>query len=168
MATKLASLDLEIAHFNNFKHYLPDHDSLCWETVNSLLEMGLIQVSTVAEHAVAHLGGHTVVSEDSHDISNGDDVKLVTAQWHRGKYDARVVGIINKTGNLRVQIYCKNLDKFYYFVFPYNTYKHVKGIELPFNDDHSPRKSNHWWNWQVDSFEEMSTIHWEDASGNVI
>ena len=168
MATKLSSLDLEISHFNNFKNYLPNTDSWCWETIENLLNMGLIQVSTVAEHAVAHTGGNTVVSEDSHDISNGDDVKLVTACWHREKYDARVVGITGKTGNLRVQVYCRNLNTFYYFVFPHSTYKAVKGIELPFNYDHTPRKTNHWWNWEVDSFEEMSTVHWEDINGNPV
>lgn len=164
MATKASSADLEIAHFNNIKAHLPNSDSWCWDTVEALLNMGLIQVSTAVEHAIAHVGNTTVVSEDKHDLANGDEVKAssVRLRGYGKSYDAHISNTKGKTGNLRVQVYERLTNKFYYFVIPHSKYSTVTYLEIPFQLDGTPKYNNHWWDWEVDSFEEMSTIRWID------
>ena len=127
MATKAASASLEITHFNNIKSFLPNSEAWCWETVESLLNMGLLQVSTAVEHAVAHAGGTTVVSEDKHDLANGDEVKAasVRLRGYGKSYDAYISNTKGKNGNLRVQVYERITDKFYYFVIPHSKYSKV-------------------------------------------
>lgn len=171
MATKASSADLEIAHFNNIRDHLPDSENWCWETVESLLNMGLIQVSTAVEHAVAHKGGTTVVSEDKHDLANGDEVKAATVRL-RGKgklYDAHISNTKGKTGNLRIQVYERKTGKFYYFVIPHSQHSKVTYLEIPFYLNGTPKRSNHWWDWEVSSFEIMAKNRWINKStGNPI
>jgi hypothetical protein len=166
MATKASSASLEIAHFNNIKSFLPNSEAWCWETVESLLNMGLLQVSTAVEHAVAHAGGTTVVSEDKHDLANGDEVKAasVRLRGYGKSYDAYISNTKGKTGNLRVQVYERITDKFYYFVIPHSKYSKVTYLEIPFNLNGLPKLNNHWWIWEVDSFDEMANTYWVDKS----
>jgi hypothetical protein len=162
MATKASSIDLEIAHFNNIKNKLPNSDLWNWETVDILLNMGIIQVSTAIEHAVAYAGGTTVVSEDKYDLANGDEVKAASARLRGyGKsYDAYISNTKGKNGNLRVQIYERITNKFYYFVIPHSQYSRVTYLEIPFHLNGNPKYSNHWWEWEVESFEKMSKVRW--------
>ena len=162
MATKASSVDLEIAHFNNIKVRLPNSESWCWETVEALLNMGLIQVSTAVEHAVAYAGGTEVVSEDKHDLANGDEVKAASARLRGyGKsYDAHISNTKGKTGNLRIQVYERITNKFYYFVIPHSQYSKVTYLEIPFHLNGTPKYNNHWWKWEIESFEKMSKVRW--------
>ena len=164
MATKLSSIQLEIAHFNNIKPHLPDSENWCWKTVEALLNKGLIQVSTAVEHAIAHKAGTTVVSEDKNDLANGDEVKTSSVRLRASgrSYDAYISNTKGKEANLRVQVYERLTNKFYYFVIPHSKYSKVTYLEIPFHRDGTPKYNNHWWTWEVDTFEEMSTVHWVD------
>lgn len=165
MATKLENIGLETAHFENFKNYIPKYDTMCKDTVRTLLDIGLIQVSTAFEHAIANCGSMQVISENAADLSDGSDAKLssVRTSSYGTSYSAPITGIKNKTGTLRAQVYERKNDKFYYFKIPYDAYKcvpHTSNIEIPFNLDGTPRDKNNcrvnWWKFKRDSFEEMS------------
>lgn len=169
MATKLENLELEVAQFNNFKKYIPGMNRCCEQTVAKFLSMGLIQVSTAFEHAVASVGGNQVVSEDSHDISDGSDTKLSCVRTARygTLYSAPITNIKGKTGKLRVQVYERKQDKFYYFVIPNRAYRDIptsSNIEIPFEMDGSPRRIParqrtyaNWWKYEVNDFKELAT-----------
>jgi len=169
MATKLENSALEKSHFLNFKKYLPRIEEMDEDTISILLEMGLIQVSTAAEYAMSNVSNTTVVSTDTNDLSNGDDVKLSTVRTsgYGKNYSAPITNIKGKTGNLRVQIYERKLDKFYYFVIPYTTYKDIpnkSNIEIPFHLNGMPKRIPtrkvyvNWWNYEVDSFVEAANV----------
>ena len=167
MATKLDSLDLEIAHFNHFKQYLPNYDTFCDTTVTNLLKLGGLQVSMLFEQALASIGGHELVSLDKGDLyRNGkySDAKLSSVRTScKGKqYGAQVRGIHNKTGSLRVQVYERKQNKFYYFVIPRRAYIDIpksSNIEIPFELDGEPRREPkravyvNWWKHEVSSWE---------------
>ena len=174
MATKLANLELERAHFENFKSYIPGFSSMDDFTVGQLMDMGLIQVSTAYEQAIANCGNLTVVSEDGYDFSDGSDAKLssVRTSSYGRHYSAPVTSIKNKTGSLRVQVYERKHDKFYYFVIPHWAHSQVSitsNIEIAFELDGTPRRNSvpgkrrgglaplpAWWQFEVGSFQEMS------------
>ena len=171
MATKLENLDLEIAHFEHFKKYIPGYKHLCQDTVSRLLDLGLLQVSTAFEQALARKGGHQLVSEDCGDLYRDgaySDAKLssVRTKSHGTAYAAPVTNIFNKTGTLRVQVYERKQDKFYYFAIPRRAYIDVpksSNIEIPFELDGTPRRVPmravyvNWWKYEVSSWSEMAT-----------
>lgn len=164
MATKLSNIFTETKHFDNFRKYIPNHNLLCEKTINLLLEKGIIQVSTAFEYALANVGNFTVVSESGRDGSDGSDAKLATVRFRANgtAYSAQVSSVASKTGKLRVQIYEKIHDKFYYFVIPHYMYCNIKYLEIPFNLDGSPQKItsrgifNKWWQFEVKNFEQLS------------
>lgn len=160
MATKSENIQLEMAHFENFKQHIPNIDSLCASTINSLLNMGILQVSTAFEHALANVGGFEVVSANGYDGSDGSDAKLSTVRYrNKGKaYSACVSGTKNKTGKLRVQVYERITNKFYYFVIPHKSYTRITYLEIPFNLDGTPKVNAKWWAYNVNTFVQLSTI----------
>lgn len=168
MATKLEHVSLEKSHFLNFKKYIPRIDEMCEDTIEMLLDMGLIQVSTAAEHAMSTVSNTEVISTDASDLSNGDDVKLSTVRTSGyGKaYSAPITNIKGKTGNLRVQVYERKQNKFYYFVIPNSAYRNIppkSNIEIPFHLNGIPKRipvrvvNVNWWNYEVPSFFEAAT-----------
>lgn len=167
MATKLENLDLETAHFKHFKKYVPGMKKCCKKTVKKLLKLGVLQVSTAFEQALAKVANTTVVSTDAADLSDGSDAKLSTVRTssHGTSYSAPVSSIHNKTGSLRVQVYERKKNKFYYFVIPHDSYKHIpktSNIEIPFELDGTPRRvpkrpvKVNWWNHEAKSFKHLS------------
>jgi hypothetical protein len=168
MATKLENLQLEIAHFNAFKRYLPNFVNLDTKTLEILLEMGMIEVSSAFERAIAEFSGSDVVSLDHADLSCGSDAKLVTVRTcnYGTTYSAPVSGIHNKTGDLLVQVYERKRNEFYWFRLPYETYYHIpktSNIEIPFELNGRPRRRNkklfNPWEFECKSFEEMCNIN---------
>jgi len=164
MATKQDNLHLEIAHFNQFKTWLPGYQNMHHLTVHDLLAMGLVEVSTAFETAIAHASGTEVISKDWADLSCGSDAKLSTVRTctYGRVYSAPVTGIHNKTGDLLVQVFERKQDKFYYFRLPYDSYCDIpksSNIEIPFELDGSPRrhnrKQNNPWDHEYGNFLEM-------------
>jgi hypothetical protein len=164
MATKHENLGIETAHFNNFKNFIPGFGTFDTDTVHELLELGLIQVSTAFEHAVASVANLVVESQEGKDLSDGSDCKLSTVRTssYGQSYSAAVGNVHTKTGALRVQVYERELDQFYYFVIPSNAYNHIKktsNIEIPFELSGLPKRVNkctvNWWRYEVETFQEM-------------
>lgn len=171
MATKIENLDLEIAHFDHFKARIPGFDCTCSKTVEALARLGGLQVSTLFEQALAVVGGHRVVSLDKGDLyRNGaySDAKLSTVRTsgYGKQYSAPVTNIFNKTGTLRVQVYERKQNRFFYFAIPRRAYIEVpksSNIEIPFELDGTPRRTPkrkvyvNWWKYEVKCWEEMAT-----------
>lgn len=165
MATKLENLPLELAHFEHFKKYVPGCDWWDTRTVEDFLTRGRIQVSSTFEEAIATVSGFSVVSTNTHDISDGSDAKLscVRTSGKGLNYSAPVTNIYGKTGILRVQVYERKQDKFYYFAIPRDAYSHIprtSNIEIPFEMDGTPKRTNrcmvNWWDYEMASFTEMA------------
>jgi hypothetical protein len=158
MATLDSHLELEIIHFENFKEYIPGYNELCSKTVHQLLHMGAIQVSTAFEKALANVGGFTALSESGRDGNDDSDAKLVSVRYHHSNtlYDGYVSNTAGKIGKLRVQLYERNHSKFYYFIIPKVAHSTVKYLEIPFDLLGNPKRKNRWWNYEVNSFEELA------------
>lgn len=174
MATKSENIPLDKAHFDNISNEWTDFkEQITSASAKKLLAFltnnGLLQVSTFAEYAIAAASGNTVVSEDTHDISDGSDVKLSSVRFSRygTLYGAPITNITGKTGTLRVQVYERINNKFYYFAIPRAAYSHItksSNIEIPFHTDGTPRRKpgssyviQNWWNYECDTFKEMAT-----------
>ena len=91
------------------------------------------------------------------DYSDKSDAKCSIARKHgKGNFiiDASVTGITAKVGTLRVLV--NAFGDFYTFVFPKSSYEHLTySIEIPFKNYNKPSRSNEWWKYEVNNFEEM-------------
>ena len=170
MATKIANLELELAHFDHFKQHVPGFKNMCSDTVLALMDLGGLQVSTLFEQALARVGGHEVVSLDRGDLYRDgaySDAKLssVRTSSYGASYSAPVTNIFNKTGTLRVQVYERKRGKFFYFAIPRRVYRDIprsSNIDIPFDLDGTPRRKPrrvvqvNWWRYEVSTWEEMA------------
>jgi hypothetical protein len=161
MATKAENLHLDIAHFSAFQKYISTLKDLDQPTILAMLQLGIVEVSTAFEHALADIMGTTVISKDWADLSCGSDAKLTSVRTcsYGTAYSAPVTNIKNKTGDLLVQCYERVQNKFYYFRIPNSAYSHIpptSNIEIPFELDGTPRRINrcsvNWWKFEMPSF----------------
>jgi hypothetical protein len=157
VATKNEWKEIESIHLNNIVQYVPE-----LKPSKFALKHGCFQVSTVFEVAVAINGGYKVVSKDTHDLSDGSDCKLSSSLFNGTKtydqYRAPVSNVRGKKGKLRVQVYNRLIGKFFYFVIPKSARtKTINTIQIPFNLDGTPQRSNKWWKFEKKSFIEMCT-----------
>jgi hypothetical protein len=170
MANKMENLDLDVAHFMEFAQHLPGFKDQDIDTIEWMLKaLGIVEVSTAFEQVLAKLGEHKLVSMDKGDLyKNGkySDAKLSTVRTSsKGMaYSAPVTNIFNKTGALRVQVFERKQNKFYYFAIPRHAYMHIpktSNIEIPFELDGTPRTNNNctvnWWKYKVDTIQEAAT-----------
>ena len=166
MATTYNNIAIEMKHFNQIRQNIPRINEMHHDTLNILIEMGALQVSTLLELAIANVGDLDVISANEHDLSDGSEVKMATARIHRygTAYGAIISNTKNKTGTVRAQVLEPITGKFYYFVIPVDAHSKVTGasnIEVPFELDGSPRRDYkprslpNWWNYEVESFEVM-------------
>ena len=158
VATKQAWYNIEAKHFMNIAKYAPGIFNLKQSGVKIAIKLGLYQVSTCFEHVVALMGNYKVVSKDTHDLSDGSDCKLSTAR-HNGRpghdqYRAPI-DVTNKKGKIRAQVYNDKLDCFFYFVIPRKIRKNISTIQIPFNLDGTPMKTNKWWKYEQKTFIDM-------------
>ena len=70
----------------------------------------------------------------------------------------------NKKGALRIVVYEQMQNKLYYFYIPRRVWKDYScGPIIPFcPKTGDPKDTNHWWQWEVDSFIELARIKKED------
>lgn len=165
MATKDDNLHLELKHLQSFCHFLED-EVQCWQTFRNLANRGYLQISTMFENAIANCNSKiTVTSSEGKDFSDGSDAKLssVRTSSYGEQYSAPISNLHSKIGMLRVQVYERKQEKFYYFAIPYHAYKHIpktSNIEIPFCPDGTPRRRNrcntNWWRYEVPTFEDMA------------
>lgn len=169
MATKDSSLELDIAFFNElFPRAYPGVCDKTLEVAKTMLADGVIQVETLLELAISKVGNIERRSVEGMDFVDGSDAKKASVRMssYDTAYSAPVRKVHSKRGLLRVMIYERKHDAFYYFVFPRESYQHIKAssnIDIPFQTDGTPRRiprtrvNTNWWTYEVDSFEEMAT-----------
>lgn len=166
MATTYGSIAIEKRHFANFRQYFPRIGLMCSDTIDTLIDMGVLQVSTAFELAIANVADLDVVSTNAYDISDGSDAKLSTCRFssYGKRYGSQVANTRNKSGTLRVQVLEPITDRFYYFVIPQTAHGLLTGssnIEIPFEMDGQPKKNYvprflpNWWQFEVQTFEDM-------------
>jgi hypothetical protein len=176
MATKGKHIQNEINQFNIFRKHiksLQGHDDA---TVDALLAGGMIQVSTAHEHAVADVCGCTVVSEDCRDLDNqaNSDCKLSTVRWSTKlkNYSAPISNVANKIGSLKVTVLEPHTGLPYFFNIPKSAYSYIKSnnttIEIPFDTGGLPKRTNKWWQYEEQTFEDMAKNDEDPAARRLI
>ena len=94
----------------------------------------------------------SVVLGAGKDFSNEMDAKfsIVRINGYGRRYSSNVKCKLKK--GLYNVVYENNYNKFYFFCLPAGQ---MQEIDIPFTIDGRPKRTNKWWNFEVDSFEEM-------------
>lgn len=175
MATTDEYVQYDIRFFEEFMQYL-DFDEADMIGLRKAVEMGLVQRDRLVELAISKIGKISMDSTAGQDLEDSTDVKSVVSgirnnnvakgQW---THSFAVRKIANKNGPLRIVAYNKITDKFHYFFIPHNAYQHCKyvieiivehfsGMREEPDFSGIPKKHRQWWQYEVDSFEEMCGI----------
>jgi hypothetical protein len=153
MSTTSNATYLEILHLNQFKQHIPGYELMDLPTLTALETMGGLQVSTLHELAIANVSGWLHESRVGQDFADGSDAKYITCRVHNSgeAYGARISGVHNKRGDLRIQVLSTKGDhtgpnKFYWFIIPYKEYKHITtgtgNLEIPYLKDGTPNRQS--------------------------
>ena len=145
-------------------------DELMHLHVESLLELAIGVVNKNIK----------VICTKKKDFDDGTDAKSVCSQFRNNnvkkgtwQHSAKVTGH-KKESHLRCMVYDDINDKFYYFVIPQEVVTNVSNLEIVFETFTNtyveptwgePKRFRtrgsgfkKWWNWEVESFEEMACI----------
>ena len=115
-----------------------------------LVETGLIEKSG----GVLEANTDTNRTEDFNDYS---DAKFLSVTNNCTKMAANAVK--NKRGALRIVVFEPKQKKVYFFYVPRRKWKdYACGPNIPFKGDGTPKRRNHWWMFEVDSFKELARI----------
>jgi hypothetical protein len=129
--------------------------------LKKLVDDDIIQFGQLFEKAIERQLKLVRESTVHKDFQNGEDAKCVVVRTHSSDtaYGANVPNIHSKTGSLLISVYERKQKKWYFFRIPNHAYCHISkssNIEIPFKLDGTPKKTNHWWQWSCDSFENLS------------
>jgi len=119
-----------------------------------LVETGLIEKSG----GLLEANTNPNRTEDYNDYS---DAKFLSVVNDCTKMASNAVK--NKRGALRIVVFEPKQDNVYFFYVPRRKWKdYVCGPNFPFKGDGTPRRTNHWWGYELDSFKELARIEKED------
>jgi len=175
MATTDNCIEYDIKFYEHVKPYL----GLTAEEekhMETFVRRGFIQRDRIVEEAIARVGGKKIISIVGQDFCDGTDAKTVTSverNNHKSKggwmISMPVRSIQSKTGGLRIVAYNQMRDEFYYFVVPNHAFAGLTVVEIiiesytrkEFIDkrpdfDGIPRRHMAWWQYEVNSFEELA------------
>lgn len=170
MSTMAHTADIDLRVFDAImpKAY-PKSNAYFRKVMRHLLKDGVIHIETLFEKAVSRVGKLNRNSVHGEDFIDGTDAKKSTVRWmgYGNTYSAPIHRVHTKNGALRVMVYERLQDKFYYFVIPHHAFQHItdgSNIEIPFELDGTPRRVpkrkviQNWWEYEVKSFKKMATM----------
>lgn len=139
----------------------PELSHCSFEVIHRTL--GNVSQEILLEVSISKLGNLTRYNTKGMDYTDGSDAKAASARWtsFRTVYSAPVTNIFHKRGLLRVMVFERQFNKFYYFLIPYSAYKDIpekSNIEIYFNLDGTPRrdaktkKYTNMWAYEVPDF----------------
>lgn len=126
-----------------YKAY-PEYVNLSFEEIHR--KVGNVRPERLLEVAIAKQGGLTPYNTKGMDYTDLSDAKSasVRTSGNGKRYSAPIAGIAHKRGLLRTMVFERKLNKFYYFLIPYEAYKDIpekSNIEIYFNLDGTPKRN---------------------------
>lgn len=130
------------------------------ETLSMLNDMELLQIGELAELAISEHSGVALCAKNTPEVDTVTGKQIKHAQTHPERGNMRAHFGIDTSAPILLVV-SENLTKQqYYFHVPYKDYRHMnaKTISIPFNEDGSPKRSNKWWNNEVNDFNELCAL----------
>jgi hypothetical protein len=132
--------------------------------------MGIIQIETMLENALATMGKYKRIAEAYRDFTDNSDAKKAVSQFRNNDIakdcwmnSFGISGLKNKTGLIRACCYSREQDEFYFFAIPYIAYNGMAKVDVILDQSTGYKDpvgipKGKWTKCQVDSFEKLATI----------
>lgn len=134
------------------------------EAFNLLHSMNLINNGELAEKAISIKSKIAQCSKNTPgiDLVSGVQIKYAQTNYQTQSYTGTLkahISIKNHTEKILAVVTETLTKKQYFFCFPYSAYMDMRANTfcIPFELDGRPRRHSrtHWWDYEVDSFEEL-------------
>ena len=165
MATTLGpnSIAGDILIFDNIikKAYKNANNELI-KHMRKMIKDGAIQIDALFERAISMSGKHKRDSTMGRYFEDGSDAKKAVSHWviepdrNSVRRRATITNLKNKKGFLRVVVAETLTGKVYYFKVPNYAYRGLRGFNVYFNEDGTPKHDGKSWQYQCKSFKEMA------------
>ena len=133
------------------------------DAVNFLNDLDLINIGELAELAISIGSNVQRCSKNTPEIDlvSGKQIKHGRTNpdtQHNGL--KAFCSIKNHKSTILFVATERRTSKEYYFAFPHSSYKkhHGNTIAIPFDFAGRPVKTNHWWRYEVESFEKLCEL----------
>jgi hypothetical protein len=130
-------------------------------------EHDLIEVGELAEKAISKKSGVDQCDKNTPEIDLVTGVQIKHAQTNPNGNSIisqnclkAWFGIKNTSAPILLVVTERLTKQQYFFHIPYSSYKHVNAnaISIPFELDGTPRRSNHWWRHEIDTWEQLCEL----------
>jgi hypothetical protein len=127
-------------------------------------EQNLIEVGELAEKAISKQSGVAQCDKNTPEIDLVSGKQIKHAQTNpNGKSNIKNnclkawFGIENTSAPILLVVTERLTKQQYFFYIPYRAYQHMNAnaVSIPFELDGTPRRSNHWWDHEISSWEEL-------------
>lgn len=129
--------------------------------ISLLLSKNLINVGELAEQAISKKSGVAMCGKNTAniDLVSGVQIKYSTVKMPASSDRFLAYISINTTAPILCVINNPVLNTQYFLHIPYSAFRHLSGncIAISFGTDGHPGSSQ-WWNYEVDSFEELCEL----------
>jgi hypothetical protein len=134
------------------------------------VDMGIIQIETMLENALAAIGKYKRIAEAYRDFTDNSDAKKAVSQFRNNDIakdlwmnSFGISGLKNKTGLIRACCYSREQDKFYFFAIPHIAYNGMAKVDVLLDQSTGYKDpvgipKGKWTKCQVDSFERLASI----------
>jgi hypothetical protein len=134
------------------------------DAIETLRKMHLINEGEAAEKAISKKSGVLQCRKNmpESDLVTGEQIKhgLTNPDNKHSNGERKLIAYISTkqhTSTILAVVTERFTGKEYYFVFPYASYKHHNGntIGIPFEYNGKPKLTNRWWQYNVETFNEL-------------
>ena len=144
-----------------YGHHLKDAMTL-EKAINLLSEHNLINIGELAELAISKKSGVALCEKNAPEVDLVSGKQIKHAQTNPYSNNGRLLAHISIKGTrapILAVVTERKRNKQYFFHIPYNARAHLCGnaISIPFDDMGFPGSSQ-WWQYEVDSFEELCEL----------
>jgi hypothetical protein len=177
MATGMATEE-DYKFFDFLAPYVwPEYTAKQLALLRKQVEMGIIQIETMLENALANASGtYTRIAENGRDFTDNSDAKKSVSNFRNNNTwrdqwtnSFAITNLKNKTGLIRALCYSKEQDKFYCFAIPHRAYKGMARVDIILDTSTGYREpigipGGKWNYYQVKDFLRLATITEKEAN----
>lgn len=133
------------------------------EAIRFLKNRNLIAIGELAELAISKKSGIEQCQKNCANIDLVSGVQIKHAQTNPNSTSGKLIAYITIRGitaPILSVVTERKTNKQYFFHFPYSAYSGQFGnaFSVPFEQSGKPKRSNRWWDYEVESFEKLCEL----------
>lgn len=155
----MSNILIETVFGKDLKKKMPLEDA-----IQLIISKNLFDIGELAEQAISKKSGIDQCDKNTPgiDLVSGKQIKHAqTNPDHVNSYNLKAhITVRGITAPILAVVTERVTKQQYFFYVPYKAHKHLNGNTfcIPFETDGTPRRSNSWWKYEVDSFDKLCEL----------